>query len=199
MPYYIIDKQPVFLPESRERELRLEALKGKSATNVVLSEIAGTKEGAEADELIYQALKAKYAEDPDQFHEDWVHFDLVGRDASDNVWDLLYDYCHYYGCGYLSDLRDFSQQLMDQYFSDPLRYPMGKVFSFNHFVPPRKWWWKYVRRTTGRMLRLVIVTEHVRRLTGELTDFVVQTTSHLIRCAGDMNILPLLSQERSEK
>ena len=192
MSYFIINKQPVFLSWSRYKQIREEALKGKDAIYKISSTIAGHKETKETQKLMYEVLKAKYDKDPKQFYSEWVKFDIVGDDASRNVWDLLYDYCHYYGYAYLSDLRDFTQKLADDYEGDSYAYPMGQLFALIHLVKPTRRWWKYTHKMTGRIVKLIIISENVHRLVGDLTNFTIFTKDFQIRCGRDFEILPLL-------
>ena len=190
MPFYIIGGQPVFLSLSRHQEIKEKVLKTKSATHKVASVIAGFKESKEAKELIYDFLRAQYDKNPEQFYLEWVHFDIVGDNASKNVWDLLYDYCVYYRYGNLSDLRDFEHRLIDNHVGNDLTYPMGQVFALNYFVKPRSWWWKYVHKMSGRSIRVVVVSADVYRLVGDLTDFIVYAKNFHLRCGRDFAIFP---------
>jgi hypothetical protein len=140
MPYYLINKQPVFLSWSRYRELEELVSMGKDYLWVSSSKIAGHKESKEKSELMFGILNKKYLNNPDDFNSHWIEFDFKGQEASGNAWDLLYDYCHFYGYAFLSDLRDFSEKLIADYQGELYSYPMGRVFALNHFVKPTKWW-----------------------------------------------------------
>ncbi len=188
MPYYLINKHPVFLSWARHKKITEEALKSKDSDYKISSVIAGRKETKEAEKIIYQTLKSKCDKDPLRFYSDWVKFDLIGGEACQNVWDLLYDYCSYYGYAYLSDLRDFSKKLIDDYMGDSYTYPMGQVFAFNHYVKPARWWWRYTHRMNGRTLTVIIVSKNVTRLVGDLRNFKIYMDNLEIICGHNLEI-----------
>lgn len=181
MSYYIIDSYPVFLTHKKYSELRKEVSKDKSRMWRISSRMQGTKETEEKDNLMYDLLFKKYNEDKDKFLENWYSFDLLGEEASLNVWDLLYDFSSYYGYSYLKDFRDFLEKMEADHSGELYLYPMGKVFSFNHFVRPSKWWWKYKYKMKGRIIELIIDTNKVSRINGNLKDFYVQFNDSLVR------------------
>lgn len=192
MSYYLINKQPIFLSLSRDKQIRKEALKDKDAEYRVASMIAGTEESIEAQRLMFNVLKAKYDKDPERFYSEWVKFDIVGDEASQNVWDLLYDYCDYHRYAYLSDLRDPVKKIVDDYEGNSYTFPMGRVFVLEHFVKPARWWWKYTHKMSSRTIRLIIPSENVCRLVGDLINFVIFTKGSMMRCGHDFDIFPLL-------
>jgi hypothetical protein len=195
MSYCIINNQPVFLHSSRYKEIREQALKGKNPTQETASIIAGTKEGKEVDKSVYEFLRMQHEKDPVNFHINWAAFDITGDEAVQEVWDLLYDYCNYYGYGYLSDLRNFAQQLTDEPVGDSHKYPMGQVFALNHFVKPVRWWWKYTRKMNGRTVSVIIVAKNVYRLVGDLTNFTVYAKEFRMNCGVSFGIYPLLQKK----
>jgi hypothetical protein len=198
MSYCIINDQPVFLYPSRYKEIQERALKGKNATQNIASIIAGTRESKEVDEFVYKFLRTRYEEDPVNFRVNWATFDITGDEAVQEVWDLLSDYCNYYGYGYLSDLRDFAQHLTDNDVGDSYKYPMGQVFALNHFVKPARWWWQYTRKMKGRAVSLVIVAKNVYRLVGDLTNFTVYAKDFRVNCGPSFGIYPLLKDKSSK-
>lgn len=91
---------------------------------------------------MYNFLKSKY--ENQKKLDDWVNFEIIEKEAQENLWELLYDYCLYYGHSYLSNTRDESSKITDDMIGiSSFSYPMGKVFSLNHLMKPRKWYWKY--------------------------------------------------------
>jgi len=67
---------------------------------------------------------------------------------------------------------------------------MGKQFAFNHFMKPNKWFWKYTHKMSGRNIQIVIETEKVLRLTGDLKNFEIKTKSFIIECGKNIIIRP---------
>jgi len=190
MSYCIISGQPVFLYPARYKEIQEQALRGKGATHQMDSIITGTKESQEADEFVNEFLRKQYEGDPVNFHTNWASFDLNGEEAVREVWDLLTDYCQYYGYGYLSDLRKVAQQLVDEGAAEPQPYPSGRVFALNYFMKPARWWWQYTRRMKGRTVSLVIVASNVYRMVGDLANFTVYAKDLRLNCGPNFGIYP---------
>jgi hypothetical protein len=199
MPYCMVNNQPVFLYTSRYKAIQEKALKDKSAAQKVSGIIAGTKESKEVQEYIYNYLRKQYDEDPVNFHTNWVAFNITGKEAAQEVWDILSDYCKYYGYAYLSDLRDFMKEQTDDHNGDSYKYPMGQVFALNHFVQPARWWWRYTQKMNGRTLSLVIVAKTVQRLVGDLANFTIYTNEYRLNCGPNLGIYPLLKSKSSKK
>lgn len=197
MPYYVINNRPVFLFTSRWKKLQKLSLKHKDPEFRFDSMIQGTKACKEAQKLMYRFLKSQCEKDSEHFNSEWVKFDITGSEAGENVWDLLYDYSCYYGCSYLSDLREPSQQIIDDYLGNQLQYPMGKIFVFNHCVKPGRWWWKYTRKMTRQTISVIINTDDVIKLTGDLGNFRLYAKSFCMQCNGSSTIIsPTLRSER---
>jgi hypothetical protein len=192
MAYCVVNKQPVFLYSSRYQQIQALAMKGKDATQKMASIVAGTKESQEQTDFAYEFLLKEYEKDPVNFHINWAAFDINGNEAVHNVWDVLNDYCNYYKCGYLTDLRDYAQHLMDGDASDTHKYPVGQVFSLNHSAKSTKWWWPYTHGMKGRTVSLLIVAKNVYRLAGDLTNFTVFSKDSRITCGSNLGIYPLL-------
>jgi len=195
MGYYVINKHPVFLFGPRLHQISEEALKDKSSLWEMGALTTGRKEAKEAEELIYKTLKAKHDKDPELFYSEWVRFDISGKEASQSAWTLLYDYCCYYGYAYLSDLRDFVDKLIDEYEGDSYSYPRGYVFTLNHFVKPARWWWKYIYKMTGRTIRLIIVTENIYRLVGNMADFTIFSKDFRLKCSQNLEIFSIINND----
>jgi len=188
MPYYIIENIPIFLPHKKYNELREEVSKDKSPMWRTSSMIQGHAEAEEKNNLMYLLLIKRYIEDKDKFLHEWFSFDLIGEEASLNVWDLLYDFSSYYGYSYLKDFRDFSDKLEADYSGELFLYPMGKEFSFNHFVKPQKWWWKYRYKMKGRSVELIIDTQKVIRIDGNLKDFTIHFNDSFVKISTNIKV-----------
>jgi len=76
-------------------------------------------------------------------------------------------------------------------YGDAYTYPMGRVFAFDHYVRPGRWWWRYTHKMIGRTVRVVIITSIVTRLVGSLSNFTLFSPWLQIRCGEDLEILPL--------
>jgi hypothetical protein len=192
--YFVINKQPVFLTALQYKQLRNDALDDKTPEFRIRSMMDGFKEAGEARGILLKRLNERYFKDPTSFYSKWVRFELIGDEASQNVRDLLNDYCDFYGHGYLSDVRPVTQRLSDDYHGDSFAYPMGKVFVLNHHVNPGRWWWRYTHIMSGRTIRLIIASKEVERIEGDLMSFTIQTKGFLMKCGQDLEIIPLASK-----
>jgi len=190
MAYYIIYNHPVFISWQRYKALMIEIGLDKGSGFPIASAIAGTKKSKEKSNLILKNLNQKYLDDPKDFYNKWVKFDLPKDEAPMDVWDLLFDYCHLYGYSYLSELRDIDDRLIADYEGDAYRYPMGRVFALNHFVEPANWFWKFTHKMKGRSVQVIIDTHIVIRLVGDLSQFKVFTKSYIIECGPNFKIYP---------
>ncbi len=182
MPYYMIERQPVFLYFAAWQRLREKALREKDLLWRASSTMARTKEAVEADQLGVRWLQERHRDDPEAFRREWVCFDLAGDEASRDTWDLLYDYCHLYGFAFLSDMRDFGQVAADDWAGESYTYPMGKAFKMNYRTSPRSWWKKLLSPEIDSAVSVIIDTAKVRRLQGTLSDFVFQTDGLTMWC-----------------
>lgn len=192
MPYIVIGGEPVFLPLSRRNALEREALKGKEPLYKLTSRFAGSRENLEVKGFIVTFLEAQYKADPSTFHREWVEFDLVGDEAQENAWDLLYDYCHLHGYAKLTDIRsrDPGREDWEDVSGEAYYYPMGRVFALDHPLAPASWWWRYTHRMRGRLVRIIIDSRLVERLAGSLDSFSISTHGYQIRCGRHFEVLP---------
>lgn len=189
MAYVIIQRKPVFLHATQYETLRDKALAQQTPEFRIDSTIAGSREQRKAGSLMCEFLKAQYEENPSRFEAEWAEFDLKGRDASANVWDLLYDYGCSYGSSYVCDLRSQDQRLVSEWLGDCLAFPMGKVFAFNHDVKSRGFLNGFLLRR-NRTATVVIDTDRVSRLRGNLSRCEVLTGHIDMRCDGNLTLIP---------
>jgi hypothetical protein len=190
MPYFVVNKQPVFLHNALYNALSEEAFIGKDNLYRARSAINKSKESREHDNLMFTALKSKYRQNPEHFNKDWVCFDLVDKDASENVTDLLLDWCRLYGAGYLSDSRDFVQKMTDDYSGNSLAYPLGAEFVFNAMLRPKTFGWGRLLKYSGQNFRLLIRIGNVYRLKGDLSQFILISKNFSVKIGNDITILP---------
>lgn len=191
MPYYIINNQPVFLSWEHSRKLNEIVSNDKGSVWRIASQIHGHKESEEKSKLVYEELNKIYFRDPDNFKTEWIEFDLKGKKASENIWDLLYDYCHFFGFAFLTDLRDYPEKFTADYKGELYSYPMGRVFALNHFMKSAKMWWKFNNKNIGRTVRVIIDINKVNRLQGSLSEFIVTTNNYKLFCGINFEIHPV--------
>lgn len=131
MPYYVINELPVFISDSKEEILKEQALCDKTAKFHVRSFVGSSKEVEERESAIYKFLQARCDDDREKFYKEWVEFNIEDEAASKNATDLIYDYCQYYHCGTLHDLRDHREKIEQEHMEDAYYYPLGKTFLAN--------------------------------------------------------------------
>lgn len=190
MPYFLIKKEPVFLSSDRYSQLENYVYGDQAAMHSALRTMGGMKESKVKDKLMFKALTEFYITDPENFPADWVEFDLMGLEASENIWDLLYDYSCIYGYTSVVDLRDTSDPLSIYLADDDYQYPMGKVFGFNHFGKSQKWWRNYSNKMDGRTLQVIINTQKINRIKGTLKAFIVEFDHYMMFCGKYIAIKP---------
>ncbi|WP_422487321.1 hypothetical protein [Gudongella sp. DL1XJH-153] len=178
MPYYVIDKYPVFLTRKKYGILREEALKDKDLMfkmkSTMKSNYHKVKENEEAKSLMYDMLKSEYDNNEENFMFKWVYFDMNGEEGKENIWNLLSDYCTYYGHSYLEEIRDLSSSMIRDILGESYKYPMGELFLLVHEVKPVQWYWKYTAKMKNRYIRAIIDTKRVTSISGVLKEFKIE-------------------------
>lgn len=192
MAYIYVNQNPVFLTRARHHELEGIVSKGKSDHWIISSKVSGTKEVSEKIGLMYGVLNEKFRNSPETFNTEWGSFTLKDKEAFENVWELLYDYCNIYGYSFLSDSREFSEILEADYKGESGTYPMGRCFTLNHLVKPNRWWWRFLHNMTGRIIQVQINTSKVRRIMGNLQEFEIHFAGHKLVCGKKMEVLGTL-------
>lgn len=189
MPYYLINEWPVFISESKERILKEQALGDQSAKYHLKSFLGSSEEVEERERKVREFLLSGCDEDREKFYKDWVEFDIEGRAASKNVTDLIYDYCHYYNCGTLHDLREHRKKMKQEHTENTYYYPLGKVFLVN-FNRRGGFLKKLFGGSNYRSIRLKINVDRVYRLKGVLTDFEVHSEDFELICSKKITLIP---------
>lgn len=187
MPYYKIDRHKVFLSHDRWQNLNQLAMAHKDPVFRVSSMMAGHKAAREAEELRVQYLNKLYREDSYAFVRDWVVFDLTGRKAQENAWDLLWDYCALSRVGYLVDTRSDASSILSDFSGESYMYPMGRVFSLRCKAAHTVLSLFHLR--SRPMITLEINTCHIVRAFGTLEDFELQLHHCTFQCSRLLNVV----------
>lgn len=188
MAYFTIRQSAVFLSDERYRAVHQEVGRDKDASWRIGSMISGNPAVAEKVALMQKWLEAKHDANPASFREEWVKFDLRGKEASENAWDLLYDWCSLRGYSYLSDTRSEVEQLVSGWSANSFQYPMGRSFSLNHRVFEQRSWWRVFSRPSYRTVAVHIDIDEVTQLIGTLDRFVVLGSRIALICDHDLQI-----------
>ena len=187
MPLFIIDKLPVYLTGSNDASLRLE-LYGED--DVTKSYIEGFDRGyyKKAKKLLLQ----KYRSNKEEFIENWVRFDLVGNEVKENADYLLYDYCAYWGTGYVTYERPELSKLLCKY--TEIEGTAKKELYINHYSSPYNLRWR-LRGKKGVLVKSRVDIDSITRIVGTLQEFLVFTEDNVIRCREQFEIFPLNQRE----
>ncbi|WP_339249086.1 hypothetical protein [Paenibacillus sp. FSL P2-0136] len=192
MPLFVVNKIPLTLTWETDRILREEIY---GVGNVMKSYIVRSNEKNNTHRLQKKLLHKKYREDPETFIERFVKFDLRGEEACENLWDILYDYCAYYGSGYPSDKRDIEEQIFDEYNESQFIYPQGKVFYLDHYAPSLSLKGRLLRRKKGMIIRTLIDTRNVVRVIGTVDKFLIIFNDKMIRCSDEFEVFLIKRSE----
>ena len=191
MPYILVKDKPVFLHADLWNQIREQALAHKDPKFRISSMIQGHAEAKEADRLIRQYINAQYKNDPASFESRFVQFDLVGNSAQENTWDILYDYCDLFKCGWLSDMRDAMSSMLDDYLGNSYAYPQGKSFMLVLGVHPVGLFSRILPLKCKPITNIVIDCSSVLRMSGSLSCFRLTLTQIELDCSnGQVTVLP---------
>ncbi len=189
MAYYIIDKLPVFLSWEKHRRIREELFPEDDELKAPLYPLfpGDAAKRREIDRRITQYLLKKYRDSPDYFMEEYFNFDLIEGTAQVNAWQLINDYCEYFGQGY----GVYNLSSLDAFYRSPgLNALDPLVFAIEHDSKPRAWW-KSIFKNQDRVVSIVIIRDHIRRIKGNLLCFDILLKNHLIiQCSKDLVIYP---------
>lgn len=181
MPYFLINKCPVFLTHNRYNILFNEISRDKDADWITSSTISGHKEVEEKNLLISEFLLNEFKKNEKHFLNEWFNFNLLGEEAVNNVFDLLYDYSDYYKNSYLKDLRTDSEKLIDDYNSGSYLNPYGKIFMISYLIKQNNWFNNFANISNKNKIDFLIDIDTVKSIKGNLSDFQIQFVSAIIR------------------
>jgi hypothetical protein len=191
MGYLTINNKPVFITRTKNKVLSdffENKNKDKDAIWILGSKIAGNEACKERQAVKYDYLVREEIKDSDAFFNNWIYFDLIGEEAMENTWEILYDYCNYWGHSVLVDLRDTSTRVSDSYSHRDFLYPMGKVFLIVHNVQPHRWWWSITQNMEDRQIKMTIDVNKVTRIKGTLDNFELYIGDLKLVCNKDLEI-----------
>lgn len=139
----------------------------------------------EVNHRISQYLLNKYRNSPSVFLDEYFNFDFEEKSAQANAWQLINDYCHYYGQGYGVKYLSSYDGL---YRSPGLNAVDPLVFTIEHDSKPHTWW-KSIFKNQDRIVSIVIIRDHIKRIKGNLLCFDIFLKDYLIiRCGKDLVI-----------
>ncbi|HWP96470.1 MAG TPA: hypothetical protein VN426_06440 [Syntrophomonadaceae bacterium] len=194
MSYYVIDGTPVFLTWAKYYQLREEIMSRFEIPDDCFYGIHGRN--SEEANLVTSAIKDllanKKRSNEERFYIDWVSFDMDKAEASDNVWELLYDYSVLTRNSAVRSIRD------DQTFAhgvdpDTYGYSMGRLIALDFMAQKSR----IARWLLGqkRMGTLMIDSDKVTKIQGTLDDFIMIYNDKEMRFASVIELADSLIQE----
>ncbi len=146
---------------------------------------------------MYDYLAQRAQTDPASFLVNWVQFDLAGKEASENVWDLLYDYCDCYKKGRLSKIQnDPVTDLLAEVAFGSYAYPMGPRFLLEIASHGGSFLGWVLRKR--RYTQVLIDAPAVSRITGTLEHFRVMMGGMVIDCGPTLTLVPAAAESPKE-
>lgn len=181
--YFFIDEQPIFIHHNLYHKLLNKATEGWPPIEKILANMKGSKHVKEVDKTIFQYLTDAKKKDRQQFKDNYENFLFVGEEVELNVMCLLYDYCHYYSCGFLSSDKSFVDRLIADYNNEP-----ETSFILNYIVKiPRKWLGIFGSDQI-KHIQFYIKIDNIRKIQGSLTNFVVVTDTFTLLCGEELQV-----------
>lgn len=172
MSYYVIDGIPVFLTWARFYQLRGDILSRCKIPDECFYGIHGrsSEESINLTSAIKDLLVQIKTGNEERFYVNWVSFDMDKAEASDNVWELLYDYSALTGNCAVRSIRD-DQTFVRGVDPNTFGYSMGRLVALDIFAPRNQ----FSRWLFGpkRMSTLMLDSDKVTKIQGTLDDFIM--------------------------
>lgn len=129
-----------------------------------------SEEHKEKIELYIKTLKQISKESKKEFQKKWLNFELSEKEARDNCWNIINDFCYQKNDYYLRDNRTFEESLKSDYLGESYtEYPIGKTFSIILNSEKRTNWWS--TPNIHRDMEIVINTDKVLGINGCFENF----------------------------
>jgi hypothetical protein len=184
MGYYNIEGQKVFITKETDRELRNKVIKDKAASYSISSRIKDSPQNIEVDKLIYELIKVEYKNDPNNFIENWVKFDLNNLESQENIWDILFDYCFDKPNCFLENVKYVTEQDGNYFTSNEIHKPFYICVESNI----SKWWEKLILRNKTTKTTCYIDIKKIRKVNGTLDQFIVYSDDFTLFCHKNIGI-----------
>jgi hypothetical protein len=163
MPYFVIEKTPVFLTNEQCLDLRKETNHKELDEKFTINDC----------QPIYDFLIRKCNENKEEFHKNWVYFKLEKTEAQNNIWDLLYDYSHYYKNSFVDDTNDYTIML-EKLLPNEVKHPVGRTFWLFYQKKPFKWYNYIFHKKESDFDKILIDMDKVEKIHGKLSSFDVK-------------------------
>ena len=92
-------------------------------------------EHKEKIEVYIKTLKEISTESKQEFQNKWLNFELSEKEARDNCWNIINDFCNQKNDYQIYDNRTFEESVKSDYLGESYtEYPVGKTFSLTLVV-----------------------------------------------------------------
>lgn len=172
MSYFLIKNNPIFITWEKTAQFRrIIANDKKERWEKTLYLVGGinNKQVKEIEGIIFDKLTKIYNENPSSFKNDWYNFDLEGENAQFSIKDLLHDYCDYHNHGSLS-----GSNILHLEFKLKNKNIFKKLFFDDQ----------------DDIINILIDTNTVARIKGNLDNFTIYTDSFNLVCNRNIQIYP---------
>ncbi|CAD0002307.1 hypothetical protein [Flavobacterium salmonis] len=147
----------------------------------------------EKNKILFDAIETRYRnkENALEFLNSWMKFDIEGKEAKENAWNLLNDYCREKDYTYLKDNRSFDEQLRADCLGNSYTYyPLSKKFSLIYHIPERKNWFGKIIQFSSE-IEILIDTDKITRIEGEFKFiFKIHTLEYEYIFGRGLSIIP---------
>lgn len=137
----------------------------------------------------YNHLKDEFRRLPkEKFFEKWVNINYEGKDAINKSWEIIYDYFHIRKNGFISDIRDFSKKLSEDYEGTSYVFPQGSVIVLNVLKYPSN----ILLKITGKYSiekSFQVNLKNIKRITGTLKYLKIYYSSDILFLGDEVKII----------
>jgi hypothetical protein len=186
MGYYTIGNYKIFYSADRFAEIdepylaKLEPIE-RVGLNMLGMDLKPSKARLELDRLHITTLQTEFKRlTRKEFENKWVNLYFKWEEASNNSWEIIYDYFHIFKNGKIKDSRDFVEKITDSYSGLSSIYPQGKVVEliFNINRLNDNTWTKLFGKRIELIKELNLKT--VTSIEGSLTNLQIDTPSETL-------------------
>ncbi len=186
MGYFKIGKYKIFYSDDRFVEINKPFYENLSAVDMIGLKILDfdgkpNKNYVKLASLQVEKLKEDYKNlKRNEFIKKWVEFEFTNEQAKNVGWEIICDYFEIHKNGHIKDLRDFNDQLVDEYDGNNYIFPQGEVIGLEfNLIHNRNIITKFF--DSSKTLRFVLNLAKIERIKGDLTDIEISTDSQFIK------------------
>lgn len=195
MGYFNVGKYKIFYSDNRFLEINKPFYEKLSGIDMIGMKILGidgklNKNAAKLQNLQIQKVQEDYKKlSREAFIKKWVHFDFVTDEAKNNSWEILYDYFHIQRNGFIKDLRDSGQQIIDDFSgSNNYTFPQGEVVELKFRLTSNHNFFEKIFRKSHYLTTILDLTK-IQRIQGSLTNLEIRTNNRVLKLSDSIEIM----------